>query len=146
MFTSCLSPVRPLSQIPEMELNWPVLLSMAVFYLAVLGIGLWASKKASREEKKCTGNISEVTMVGGRNLSLFVSIFTMTATWVGGGYIVGCAEVVYNPKKGLVWALGPIAFAANLILGVWGETQTCSRYSYNLINIYTPKEAFLRVV
>lgn len=129
-----------------MELNWPVLLSMAVFYLAVLGIGLWASKKASREEKKCTGNISEVTMVGGRNLSLFVSIFTMTATWVGGGYIVGCAEVVYNPKKGLVWALGPIAFAANLILGVWGETQTCSRYSYNLINIYTPKEAFLRVV
>lgn len=90
---------------------------MAVFYLTVLGIGLWASKKARREEKKCTGNISEVTMVGGRNLNLFVSIFTMTATWVGGGYIVGCAEVIYNPKKGLVWALVPIAFAANLILG-----------------------------
>lgn len=101
---------------------------MVVFYLAVLGIGLWASKKARREEKKCTGNISEVTMVGGRNLNLFVSIFTMTATWVGGGYIVGCAEVVYNPKRGLVWALGPIAFAANLILGGWCQTQTHRRY------------------
>lgn len=111
------SPVCPPPQAPEMDFNWPVLLSMAVFYLAVLGIGLWASGKARREEKKCTGNISEVTMVGGRNLNLFVSIFTMTATWVGGGYIVGCAEVVYNPRKGLVWALGPIAFAANLILG-----------------------------
>uniref|UniRef100_H3DMA6 High-affinity choline transporter 1-like n=2 Tax=Tetraodon nigroviridis TaxID=99883 RepID=H3DMA6_TETNG len=100
-----------------MDVNWPVLLSMALFYLAVLGIGLWASRKARREEEKCTGDISEVTMVGGRNLSLFVSIFTMTATWVGGGFIVGCAEVTYNPQKGLVWALVPVAFAANLILG-----------------------------
>ncbi|CAK6970707.1 high affinity choline transporter 1-like [Scomber scombrus] len=41
----------------------------------------------------------------------------MTATWVGGGYVLGNAEVVYDPSKGLVWAIGPIAFAINLIFG-----------------------------
>lgn len=117
----CVSPVSP--SLTGMDLNWPFLLSMAVFYLAVLGVGLWASKKARREEKKCTGNISEVTVVGGRNLNLFISIFTMTATWVGGGYIMGCAEVTYNPRKGLVWAIMPVAFAANMILGEWGPNQ-----------------------
>lgn len=39
------------------------------------------------------------------------------ATLVGGGYVLGSAEVVYNPKKGLVWAIGPISLATNLIIG-----------------------------
>ncbi|XP_045928613.1 high-affinity choline transporter 1-like [Micropterus dolomieu] len=101
-----------------MAINWPALLSIGVFYVIVLGTGIWASRKSKREEKKCTGNRSEVTMVGGRNLNIWVSIFTMTATWVGGGYILGCAEVVYDPTKGLVWALlVPVGFAINLIIG-----------------------------
>ncbi|XP_042367393.1 high affinity choline transporter 1-like [Plectropomus leopardus] len=100
-----------------MALNWPGLLSMGLFYMIVLGTGIWASRKSKREEKKCTGNRSEVTMVGGRNLNICVSIFTMTATWVGGGYILGNAEMVYNPTKGLVWATGTIAFVINMILG-----------------------------
>ncbi|KAM7378195.1 hypothetical protein PAMA_013204 [Pampus argenteus] len=100
-----------------MAVNWLGLLSMAVFYVIVLGTGIWASRKAKHEEKICTGNRSEVVMVGGRNLKLWVSIFTMTATWVGGGYILGNAEFVYSPKKGLVWAIGPIAFSLNLIIG-----------------------------
>ncbi|KAM6961796.1 high-affinity choline transporter 1-like isoform 2-T2 [Tautogolabrus adspersus] len=100
-----------------MAVNWPGLLSIGVFYMIVLGTGIWASRKSKREEKKCPGNRSEVTMVGGRNLNIWVSIFTMTATWVGGGYILGNAEVVYDPTKGLVWATGPIAFAINMIIG-----------------------------
>uniref|UniRef100_UPI0037E87519 high-affinity choline transporter 1-like n=1 Tax=Semicossyphus pulcher TaxID=241346 RepID=UPI0037E87519 len=100
-----------------MAVNWPGLLSIGVFYLIVLGTGIWASRKSKREEKKCTGNRSEVTMVGGRNLNIGVSIFTMTATWVGGGYILGNAEVVYDPTKGLVWATGPIAFSINMVIG-----------------------------
>ncbi|XP_051248444.1 high-affinity choline transporter 1-like isoform X1 [Dicentrarchus labrax] len=100
-----------------MAVNWAGLLSIGVFYMIVLGTGIWASRKSKREEKKCTGNRSEVAMVGGRNLNIWVSIFTMTATWVGGGYILGCAEVVYDPTKGLVWATGPIAFIMNLIIG-----------------------------
>uniref|UniRef100_A0A3Q3L159 Solute carrier family 5 member 7a n=1 Tax=Labrus bergylta TaxID=56723 RepID=A0A3Q3L159_9LABR len=100
-----------------MAVNWPGLVSIGVFYMIVLGTGIWASRKSKREEKKCTGKRSEVTMVGGRNLNIWVSIFTMTATWVGGGYILGNAEVVYDPTKGLVWATGPIAFAINMIIG-----------------------------
>ncbi|XP_030295835.1 high-affinity choline transporter 1-like isoform X2 [Sparus aurata] len=100
-----------------MAVNWPGLASIGVFYLIVLGTGIWASRKSKREEKKCTGNRSEVAMVGGRNLNIWVSIFTMAATWVGGGYILGCAEVLYDPTKGLVWAFAPIACAMNLVIG-----------------------------
>ncbi|XP_069556106.1 high affinity choline transporter 1-like [Brachyistius frenatus] len=100
-----------------MAVNWIGLLSIGVFYIIILATGIWASRKSKHEEKKSAGSRSEVVMVGGRNLNIWVSIFTMTATWVGGGYILGNAEVVYDPTKGLVWAIGPIAFALNLIIG-----------------------------
>ncbi|XP_047431468.1 high affinity choline transporter 1-like [Mugil cephalus] len=100
-----------------MAVNWLGLLSIGVFYVLILATGIWASKKSKHEEKKCSGNRSEVAMVGGRNLNIWVSIFTMTATWVGGGYVLGNAEVIYDPTKGLVWATAPIAFPINMILG-----------------------------
>ncbi|KAJ4921070.1 hypothetical protein JOQ06_026041, partial [Pogonophryne albipinna] len=100
-----------------MAVNWPGLVSIGVFYIIVLGTGIWASRKSKREEKKCSGNRSEVAMVGGRNLNIYVSIFTMTATWVGGGYILGSAEMVYDPTKGLVWAVAPLACSMSLIIG-----------------------------
>lgn len=65
-------------QTQKMELNWPGLVSMGVFYIIVLGTGIWASRKSKEEERRCTGNRSEVAMVGGRNLNIWVSIFTMT--------------------------------------------------------------------
>ncbi|XP_030005324.1 high affinity choline transporter 1-like [Sphaeramia orbicularis] len=100
-----------------MAVNWLGLLSIGVFYIIILGTGIWASRKSKQEEKKCAGSPSEVAMVGGRNLHILVSVCTMTATWVGGGYILGTAEVVYDPSKGLVWAIGPIAYVLNLIFG-----------------------------
>ena len=36
-------------------------------------------------------------MLAGRNICMFVGVFTMTATWVGGGYINGTAEIYYRP-------------------------------------------------
>lgn len=49
-----------------------------------------------------------------------VGIFTMTATWVGGGYINGTAEMVYlgNIGYGLAWAQAPIGFSISLLLGL----------------------------
>ncbi|KAJ0056966.1 hypothetical protein NL108_000778, partial [Boleophthalmus pectinirostris] len=38
-------------------------------------------------------------------------------TWVGGAYILGTAQMVYDSKKGLLWALGLIAYPLNLIAG-----------------------------
>ena len=54
-------------------------------------------------------------MLAGRNIGMFVGIFTMTATWVGGGYINGTAEIVYN--DGLVWCQAPFGYALSLMLG-----------------------------
>ncbi|XP_068442803.1 high-affinity choline transporter 1-like [Clinocottus analis] len=100
-----------------MAVNWLGLLSIGVFYILILAMGIWASRKSKREEKKCTGKRSEVAMVGGRDLNIWVSICTMTATWVGGAYILGISEIVYSPTKGLVWATGPLAYALNFIIG-----------------------------
>lgn len=51
----------------------------------------------------------------------FVGAFTMTATWVGGGYINGTAEMVYTAKKGdgsgLIWVQAPVGFAISLVIG-----------------------------
>ena len=46
----------------------------------------------------------------------------MTATWVGGGYINGTAEIVYlaitgDSGGGLVWAQAPVGFSISLLIG-----------------------------
>ncbi|KAG9337548.1 hypothetical protein JZ751_028565 [Albula glossodonta] len=95
----------------------PGILSMVVFYLMILIMGIWASRKSKIEEKKCSGKKSEITMIGGRNLNIWVSIFTTTATWVGGAFILGSAEIVYMPNKGLVWATVPFGYSISLTIG-----------------------------
>lgn len=39
------------------------------------------------------------------------------ATWVGGAFIIGVAETVYDPTKGLVWALIPLQMSLSFIIG-----------------------------
>lgn len=43
--------------------------------------------------------------------------FVFSATWVGGGYINGTAEIVYLPSRGLVWVQAPAGFALALLIG-----------------------------
>ncbi|KAM9856884.1 high affinity choline transporter 1-like [Aulostomus maculatus] len=100
-----------------MALNVPGLVVMAVFYLLILGTGIWASMRSKKEEKKCTGDGMEITLLAGRNINLLVGIFTLTATWVGGGFILGIAEATYNPTLGAVWALMPVPYVLTFFLG-----------------------------
>ncbi|KAM4604277.1 high affinity choline transporter 1-like isoform 2-T3 [Polymixia lowei] len=100
-----------------MSLNVPGLVVMAVFYLLILATGIWASMRSKKEEKKCSGDGMEITLLAGRNINLLVGIFTLTATWVGGGFILGIAEAVYNPTLGLVWALMPVPYVLTFFLG-----------------------------
>lgn len=100
-----------------MALNIPGVSVMMAFYLLVLGIGIWASVKSRREAKKVEGDKTEMALLGNRGINLVVGIFTMTATWVGGGFIVGTAEAVYNPSMGLIWAVMPIAATMCFIIG-----------------------------
>ncbi|KAM4552943.1 high affinity choline transporter 1-like isoform 1-T1 [Fundulus diaphanus] len=100
-----------------MAVDVPGLVSVIIFYVCILGCGVWGSRKSKKVENKCTGPKSEISIVGGRNINMLVGIFTMTATWVGGGYIMGTTESVYSPSQGLVWALGPPSYAICFILG-----------------------------
>nr|XP_057947403.1 high affinity choline transporter 1-like isoform X2 [Doryrhamphus excisus] len=100
-----------------MALNVPGLLAMVGFYMLILGTGIYASLRSRREEKKWTGHGLEITLLAGRKINLIVGIFTLTATWVGGGFILGIAEATYNPTLGAVWALMPVPYVLTFFLG-----------------------------
>lgn len=61
-----------------MAVSVPGLVAVVVFYIVILVIGIWASRKSKKAEKTCVGSKSEVTMVGGRNINVLVGVFTMT--------------------------------------------------------------------
>uniref|UniRef100_A0A1I8G8D8 High-affinity choline transporter 1-like n=1 Tax=Macrostomum lignano TaxID=282301 RepID=A0A1I8G8D8_9PLAT len=89
------------------------LISIGAFYLIILVVGLIASRK----NNKTASSKTEETMVAGRNIGITVGVFTCTATWVGGGFINGTAESVFEPGQGLVWTQAPVAYSASLLLG-----------------------------
>ncbi|NWW74424.1 SC5A7 protein, partial [Climacteris rufus] len=98
-----------------MALNIPGLLSVTVFFALTLATGIWASWKSRKDQQN--RNPTEMAMVGGRNMNVFIGLFTATATWVGGAYINGTAEIVYLPSKGLLWVQAPVGFALSLVIG-----------------------------
>ncbi|XP_028835967.1 high-affinity choline transporter 1 [Denticeps clupeoides] len=93
------------------------LVAIVIFYLLILLVGIWAAWKNKNSGVEEGTDRSETIMVGGRDIGLFVGGFTMTATWVGGGYINGTAENVYLPGFGLAWAQAPFGYALSLIVG-----------------------------
>ncbi|XP_033836040.1 high affinity choline transporter 1-like [Periophthalmus magnuspinnatus] len=100
-----------------MALNIPGLIATLVFYALVLAIGIWASVKSRRDQSRTQAQHSDMALLGDRNISLVVGIFTTTATWVGGTFIIGTAETVYDPGQGLLWAVMPLAATVAFILG-----------------------------
>ena len=56
--------------------------------------------------------------------AIYVSVAT-SATWVGGGYINGTAEVIYS--SGLAWCQAPFGYALSL---VFGESASGFTFSY----------------
>ncbi|XP_076015671.1 high-affinity choline transporter 1-like [Genypterus blacodes] len=100
-----------------MSLNIPGVVIMVLFYLLVLGTGIWASKKSKREKSSSSGGRTEMILLGNRGINLVLGIFTMTATFIGGAFIVGSAEAVYRPDQGLVWCLMPVTTSMTFIVG-----------------------------
>ena len=85
------------------------LAAIAAIYAAFLGIG-WAASRLDR------AGTAAGFMVAGRAMPLWLATFTMTATWVDGGYLLGTAEGVY--RSGLAAGLqGGVCFGISLILG-----------------------------
>ena len=51
------------------------LISIIIFYVLILAVGIWAGKKQKSTEKNPD---TEEIMLAGRNIGLIVGIFTMT--------------------------------------------------------------------
>ncbi|XP_063731376.1 high-affinity choline transporter 1-like [Eleginops maclovinus] len=100
-----------------MAVNIPGLIVMVIFYLMVLGTGIWASFKSKKEQKKSAATGMDMALLGNRSISLLVGSFTMTATWVGGGLIVGTTEMVYTPSLGLTsTTLMLVAYSSSFVI------------------------------
>ncbi|KAL3216267.1 hypothetical protein MRX96_006453 [Rhipicephalus microplus] len=96
-----------------MAINIAGVVSVVIFYILILVVGIWAGRKSKKTSNE-PGDADEV-MLAGRNIGVFVGIFTMTATWVGGGYINGTAEAVYS--NGIIWCQAPVGYAMSLVVG-----------------------------
>lgn len=68
------------------SVNIPGVAGIACFYLFILGVGIWAARKSKKTASAArnagpTGMTdSENVMLAGRDIGLFVGIFTMTGT------------------------------------------------------------------
>lgn len=62
----------------NMALNVPGLIMMILFYILILGIGLFAAWKSKKVEKNGNGDRQEALLLGNRNINSIVGIFTMT--------------------------------------------------------------------
>lgn len=73
-------------------INIAGVISISLFYLLILGVGIWAGRK--KEE----GNDSEEeVMLAGRSIGLFVGIFTMTGTyWLMGKSFLDIMVFIIN--------------------------------------------------
>lgn len=111
-----------------MAINIPGLIGIIVFYLLILIVGIIAARKTGLKAR----NLSrQDVMLAGRNVGLFVGIFTTTATWVGGGYINGTSEILATEGSGLVWCQGPVGFSISLILGGLFFVERMRRSGFN---------------
>lgn len=97
---------------------------MIVFYAVIFYIGLYAAKL------KSSTNADEVILAG-RNIPLFIAVFTMSATWVGGGYINGAAE--YTMSDGLAWVQAPWGYSMSLIIGGIFFARKMRRYEFTTL-------------
>jgi high affinity choline transporter 7 len=89
-------------------IHWGGLLSLLLFYALIYFIGAHTARRRSH------GTVADM-MLARRSLPLWIAVFTMSATWVGGGYINGSAEATYT--SGLVWVQAPWGYALSLAIG-----------------------------
>ena len=103
------------------DVHWGGFLSMILLYGLIFFIGAVASGRRSR------GTISDL-MLARRSIPAWLAVFTMSATWVGGGFINGSAEAAY--ASGLVWVQAPWGYGLSLILGGLFFARTMRRHGF----------------
>ena len=106
----------------DKEIFWEGFLSMLFFYGIVFFIGSYVAVRKGGKETE------EDVMLAGRSIPLWIAIFTMSATWIGGGYINGAAEATFS--SGLVWVQAPWGYAISLIMGGLFFAKKMRRYQF----------------
>ncbi len=95
------------------------LIAIGLIYASFIGIGWLVHSTRRRRLAADGGSLRTATddfMVAGRAMPLWLATFTMTATWVDGGYLLGTAEGVY--RSSLASGLqGGVCFGISLIIG-----------------------------
>ncbi|KAK7915660.1 hypothetical protein WMY93_011421 [Mugilogobius chulae] len=94
-----------------MAVNVPGVVLMVLFYLLVLGTGIWASFKSKQEKKKKSSGEMETVLLGNRSISLVLGIFTMTAEV--------CDHVGSFPSKYGNVLTAPLCLASVLLDMLW---------------------------
>ena len=100
---------------------WPSFFSMMAFYILIFLTGAYAATLRESED-------TQGFLLAGRQLPLWIAVFTMSATWIGGGYINGTAE--YAASSGLVWVQAPWGYALSLIIGGLFFARRMRRYQF----------------
>ena len=65
---------------------------IVIFYLVILFGGVWIARRKGVLDP----NSWEELLLANRDLGLFVGLFTLIATEVGGAFVNGTAEEVFN--------------------------------------------------
>ena len=95
------------------------LATIVLIYASFIGIGWlagWAHRRGTGPGDGSARAGLDDFMVAGRAMPLWLAAFTMTATWVDGGYLLGTAEGVYRSSiaSGLQ---GGVCFGISLLIG-----------------------------
>nr|XP_054920427.1 high-affinity choline transporter 1-like isoform X3 [Dermacentor andersoni] len=111
-----------------MALNILAVLLMVLYYCAVVSVGVWSGRKMNADSSVQVTRLSVETrrkqdaahvlmklFIANRHLPLWIGVGSMTATWVGGGYLNGTAEAVY--RHGILRCHAPLGYAVSLVLG-----------------------------
>ncbi len=115
-----------------MAVNVAGIIVMSIFYLLIILVGFIAGKcfnpKSTASGNNGEESGTELAMVAGRNLGLFVGVCTLAATYVGSGFINGTAEGIAT--SGLAWTIAPFGIFIGTSLGgiVYGPPMIRKKY------------------
>ncbi len=90
------------------DVAWTGFFSIMIFYGLIFYFGQFASRFRKH-------NNAEEVLLAGRSIPLYIAVFTMSATWIGGGFINGTAEA--TASSGLLWVQAPWGYALSLMIG-----------------------------
>ncbi|KAL1425522.1 hypothetical protein MTO96_019125 [Rhipicephalus appendiculatus] len=112
-------------------------MAVVLYFVAVVVVGVWSSRKVLHIESPPEGSPRSSRrhtstplckmyktnqyllrlFLANRSVPLKLTFLSMTATWVGGGYISGTAEAVFN--YGIARCYTPLGYALSLLIGGW---------------------------